>query len=109
MKTPPKVLNRTIVAQTRIFTIEQQELRFSNGVTVHYEHLVGSDRGAVLIVPLLDHDTVLLIREYAAGMQRYELTLPKGSVDSGETLAQAANREIMEEIDDANIDAQSQR
>lgn len=98
MKTPPEILNRKIVAQTAVFTIEQQELRFGNGNTVRYEHLVGSRPGAVLIVPLLDDDTVLLVREYAAGVQRYELALPKGSVDADETLLDAANRELMEEV-----------
>ena len=98
MKTPPKILSSKIVARTAVFTIEQQKLRFANGTTVHYEHMVGSERGAVLIVPLLNDDTVLLIREYAAGVQRYELALPKGSVDAGETLLEAANREMMEEI-----------
>ena len=60
-----------------------------------------SERGAVLIVPMLDVDTVLLIREYAAGVQRYELALPKGRIEPGEDLIKAANREIMEEIGQA--------
>jgi ADP-ribose diphosphatase len=98
MKLPPEILNRKIAAQTAVFTVEEQELRFANGNTVLYERLVSSSRGAVLIVPLLDDDTVLLIREYAAGVQRYELALPKGSVDANETPLEAANREMMEEI-----------
>lgn len=98
MKTPPEILNRKIVARTAKFTVEQQDLRFTNGATVQFERLVGSSRGAVLIVPLLDDDTVLLIREYAAGVQRYELALPKGNINPEETLLEAANREIMEEI-----------
>jgi ADP-ribose diphosphatase len=52
----------------------------------------------VLIVPLLDDDTLLLIREYAAGTGRYELGFPKGKVERGENILEAANREIMEEI-----------
>jgi len=37
---------------------------------------------------------VLLIREYSAGVHRYELGLPKGKVDVGESFLEAANREI---------------
>ncbi|PID49891.1 MAG: ADP compounds hydrolase NudE [Proteobacteria bacterium] len=43
-------------------------------------------------------ETVLLIREYATGTQRYELGLPKGKVEIGEDILTAANREIMEEV-----------
>jgi ADP-ribose diphosphatase len=44
-----------------------------------------------------DRDTVLLIKEYAAGTDRYELCLPKGRIDKGETPLQAADRELKEE------------
>jgi ADP-ribose diphosphatase len=44
-----------------------------------------------------DRDTVLLIKEYAAGTDRYELCLPKGRIDKGETALQAADRELKEE------------
>ena len=94
----PEIVNCKIIAKTKVFCIEQMRLRFANGKQVEYERLLGSPRGAGLIVPLLDEDTVLLIREYAAGVQRYELALPKGAVDSGESLLQAANRELMEEV-----------
>jgi len=52
----------------------------------------------VMVVPMLDDTTVLLIREYAAGVERYELSLPKGRIEDGESIVAAANREIMEEI-----------
>lgn len=97
MRKKPEVLHSEIIADTRLFRVEQRHLRFSNGVEVNYERLVGSTHGAVLIVPMQDADTVLLIREYAAGVHRYELALPKGRVEAGEPLLDAANREIMEE------------
>ena len=94
----PQILKREICAQSRLFTIESIDLRFSNGVETQWERLKGSSRGAVLIVPMLDEDTVLLIREYAAGVERYELALPKGKIDRGESIVDAANRELMEEV-----------
>ncbi|HHH49309.1 MAG TPA: ADP compounds hydrolase NudE [Gammaproteobacteria bacterium] len=98
MRKTPEVLNTEIIARTRLFRVEQRELRFTNGVEVSYERLVGSSNGAVLIVPMLDDDTVLMIREYAAGVHRYELALPKGRIENGEAILDAANREIMEEV-----------
>ena len=97
MRDKPRILHTETLVETRLFRIEQLDLRFANGVETRYERLVGA-RGAVLIVPLLDDDTVLLIREYAAGTDRYELGLPKGRIEDGEEVLAAANREIMEEV-----------
>ena len=98
MPKPPHILRTQTLAKTRIFHVEQLDLRFPNGVEVEYERLCSSPRGAVLIVPMLDNDTVLLIREYAAGVERYELALPKGRIERDEALLDAANREIKEEV-----------
>ncbi|ACL74004.1 ADP compounds hydrolase NudE [Thioalkalivibrio sulfidiphilus] len=98
MRKKPRILSSRTVARSRLFHVEELELQFSNGVSTRYERLVGSGRGAVLIVPVMHDGTVLLIREYAAGTDRYELALPKGRIETGEDLLLAANREIMEEI-----------
>ena len=87
-----------IIASSRLFQVEELHLEFSNGEQRIYERLVSKGDGAVLIVPMLDNETVLLIREYAAGTERYELGLPKGKVEAGEDILEAANREIMEEV-----------
>ena len=97
-QTPPQITKREVCTKSRLFTVETIGLRFSNGTEVEWERLTGSKRGAVLIVPMLDAETVLLIREYAAGVERYELALPKGKIDDGESIIDAANREMMEEI-----------
>jgi ADP-ribose diphosphatase len=86
------------VAQSRLFTIESMDLRFSNGVERTYERLVPGGSGAVMMVPINEQGEVLLIREYGAGLEDYTLTLPKGAVDLGETMEQAANRELKEEV-----------
>ncbi len=98
MKNKPVITAKETVARSRLFHVEQLGLRFSNGREVQYERLKSSSAGAVLVVPMLDATTVLLIREYAAGVERYELALPKGRVEPGEDLAAAANREIREEV-----------
>jgi ADP-ribose diphosphatase len=97
MREKPRIVNCRTVASSRLFEVEQLDLEFSNGVTAAYERLCSRSHGAVLVVPMLDADTVLLIREYAAGVHRYELALPKGRVEAGEDKHAAANRELMEE------------
>ncbi|MBN8717168.1 ADP compounds hydrolase NudE [Thermomonas sp.] len=79
------------------YRMERLDLEFSNGERRLYERLHSRGHGAVAVVPLLDAETVLLVREYAAGVHRYELGLVKGRIDAGETPEQAANRELMEE------------
>ncbi len=85
----PTIHQTEIVAQSHLFLVEALDLEFSNGEQRTFERLASRGYGAVLIVPLLDDDTVLLIREYAAGTERYELGLPKGKVDAGETISTA--------------------
>lgn len=94
----PTIHQTKIVASSRLFKIEAIDLEFSNGEKRQYERLVSRGVGAVLIVPVLDDDTILLIREYAAGTESYELAFPKGKVEKGEEILDAANREIMEEV-----------
>jgi ADP-ribose diphosphatase len=57
-----------------------------------------SGRNAVMMVPITEHGDILLVREYAAGTERYELGFPKGLIDAGEQPADAAVRELKEEI-----------
>ncbi|MCW8834711.1 MAG: ADP compounds hydrolase NudE [Colwellia sp.] len=94
----PTINDQKQVANSRLFAIEQLDLTFSNGEQRQYERMVGSGRGAVMVVPMLDPDTLLLVREYCAGTHSYELGFPKGLIDPGETAEQAANRELQEEI-----------
>lgn len=99
MPEKPKILNKKIIAETRLFRIEAMDIKFSNGEQRQYERLSrNKSSGAVLIVPLLDENTVLLIREYSAGVDRYELGLPKGKIDANENILEAANRELKEEV-----------
>lgn len=86
------------VASSRLFRVEALALEFTNGERRQYERLRNHGNGAVLIVPMLDAETFLLIREYAAGTERYELGFPKGKMEAGEAIFSAANREIMEEV-----------
>lgn len=79
------------------FQIERLDLEFSNGARRHFERMKPRGRGAVIIAAMPDPDTVLLVREYAAGLHRYELGLPKGRIDRGESPEQAADRELKEE------------
>lgn len=99
MREKPQVLAREIVASSRLFRVEELQLRFSNGVERTYERLVGkgSGYGAVMVVAMLDNEHVVLVEEYCAGTDDYQISLPKGLVEPGEDILLAANRELKEE------------
>lgn len=97
-KNKPKILAIKGIAQSRLFHVEQVDLRFSNGQERSFERLKAGGRNAVIVVAIVDADTVLLIKEYAAGTDRYELCLPKGLVHDNEDVLVAANRELQEEV-----------
>ncbi|MCJ8169415.1 ADP compounds hydrolase NudE [Atopomonas sediminilitoris] len=99
MRAKPTVLNREIVARSRLFAVEELQLKFSNGVERTYERLAGKANGygAVMVVAMRDAHNALLVEEYCAGTDAYELSLPKGLIEPGESPLAAANRELKEE------------
>ena len=94
----PEIKAIRTVAKTRFFRIEELDLRFENGVERTYERLPGVGTAAVIVVPVNDRGEVLLIREYCAGFHEHQLTLVKGASERDESLEDAANRELKEEI-----------
>ena len=93
----PKIQGRRELDPGKLFTIEQVDLEFSNGEQRQYERLRSRGLGAVIVVPMQDDETVLLVREYAAGLHHYEIGLVKGRLEPGETVLEAAQREMQEE------------
>ena len=98
MRKNPKITNVRSVARSRVFNVESMDVELSNGEKRVFERLNPRGNGAVLVVPMIDRDTVLMIYEFSAGTERYELGLTKGKIDKVETPIQAASRELKEEI-----------
>lgn len=94
----PELTAVRTVARTRFFRIEEMDLRFSSGEERTYERLAGGGRSAVIVVAVNPQDELMLIREYAAGFHEVQLTLVKGASEGAESLEQAANRELKEEV-----------
>ena len=53
---------------------------------------------SVVLLPMPDPDHIVLIRQYRYAIDNWIWELPAGSVDPGETPAQAAARECHEEV-----------
>ena len=95
-KDPPQILGRHKQKVSRIFTVEELHLQFSNGTKAVYEKICGGS-GAVMCIPF-DGTHFLLSSEYACGLEGYSLGFVKGKIDAGETPEEAAVRELEEEI-----------
>jgi len=94
----PKILDSRWRDPGERFKIQELELEFSNGERRTYQRMSPRGLGAVIIVPMKDEHTVLLVREYAAGLHQYEIGLPKGRLEKGESAVEGAQREMKEEI-----------
>lgn len=96
-RTPPVIhgIERHDEGDGRI--VEELDLEFSNGERRRYRRVIAQGPGAVIVVAMPDPEHVLLVREYAAGVDRYELGPVKGAIDPGESPEAAADRELMEE------------
>ena len=64
-----------------------------------FERDVVHHPGAVVVVPLLDDGTVILVRQYRAGVEGVLLEIPAGKRDvDGEPVEVTARRELEEEV-----------
>ena len=95
----PEILSVELAAQSKLFSIETVRVRYNNGAEAALERIpAGHWPGAVIVVPMLPDRSVLLVREYTVGTESYEVGLPQGMREPGETAEETANRELKEEV-----------
>ncbi len=92
----PRILNEKSIFKTKLFNIKQADVKFGDKI-LKYEIISGNGKGAVLVVPKIG-DEIIFIKEYAVAIDDYMITFPKGKIDQHETIHEAANRELQEEI-----------
>ncbi|CAL1329309.1 ADP compounds hydrolase NudE [Candidatus Providencia siddallii] len=93
----PKILNIQNIIKSKLFNIQSVALEFSNGVKRTYERMKPNNNESILVIPIINKK-IILIYEYAVGIENYELGFPKGSINSKESIFEAAQRELKEEI-----------
>ncbi|MHB9129567.1 MAG: NUDIX domain-containing protein [Armatimonadota bacterium] len=91
-----ETLNSEIAFQGRLLTVRVDTVRMPDGTVSTREIVVHP--GAVAMVPVLDADHVLLVRQWRAAAGRALLEIPAGTLSPGEEPTACAQRELMEEV-----------
>lgn len=83
----------------RVFTVTRDRVHLPHGVEATLD--VVRHRGSVVLIPMPDPSSVILVRQYRHAIGRHVWELPAGSLDPGEEADAAALRECHEEIGQA--------
>lgn len=92
--TEHKLSSKTVYRGTFLHVVEDQ-VRLPDGATARREYI--RHPGAVMILPFLDRDTVLLVRQYRYPLGRHFEEIPAGKANPGEEPLKTAQRELREE------------
>ena len=92
----PRRLSRTLAFTGRVFRVERDRVRLSNGRETTLD--IVRHRGSVVLIPQPSPEEVILIRQYRHAIGRWIWELPAGTLEAGESPRVAARRECEEEI-----------
>ncbi|MFM7184519.1 MAG: NUDIX hydrolase [Planctomycetota bacterium] len=84
-----------LLLEARRFRVVRRREPLADGSTLVREVVLHP--GSVVVVPLVDPDTVCLVEVVRTAIGRALLELPAGTLDREESLADAARRELLEE------------
>ena len=88
--------SRRTLRDCRVFTLESSSARSPVDASTHeFYRLQAPDW--TQIVPVTRNDEVVLVRQYRHGSSDIVLEIPAGQIDPGESAAEAAARECLEE------------
>lgn len=93
----PKRLAREVVYENEWVNLYLDKVAYPDGRVIEKHHLVHFDYPSVGVVLQNEHGEVLLIKSNRYTTQSEEWEIPAGGVEKGESLVQAAAREVLEE------------
>jgi 8-oxo-dGTP pyrophosphatase MutT (NUDIX family) len=90
------VCNRsTLLKKGRVFDFYSENISLPNGVTIDMEII--RHPGAAAMVPIVENQRVLLLKQYRYAVDAYIWEIPAGTLEAGEDPEQCARRELVEE------------
>lgn len=77
------------------FSVVGEKVKLPNGKIAEWEKVVTND--FVMIVPIVDKDNLLILRQYRPVLKKWFYELPAGRINKGENPTKCAKRELEEE------------
>lgn len=93
---PWKTLSSRPIYRNRWLSLREDQVELPNGGTSIYG--VVTCGNCVGVLPFIDPKTVVLIRQYRYVAKRVTWEMPTGGVHTGESIEEAAQRELGEEV-----------
>lgn len=95
MQLKEQTIDSKVVFDGKLVKLRVDTVKLPDGREATREIVV--HRGAVAMVPLLDHDKVVMVRQYRQAAGEILLEIPAGTSEPGEEPDACANRELQEE------------
>jgi len=90
-----KILKSEMIYEGKVFGVRRDEVEEPNGVRATRE--VITHPGSVVVLPVLKDGKILMIRQYRHATRQFLWELVAGRIDEGESVKEAAARELREE------------
>ena len=92
----PKIKGKRTTRLSPWADIIEREIEFTPGAKPEIYHAVGQP-DYIAMLAMTPDGTIPIVRQYRPAIEAFTWELPAGTVDPGESAAQAASRELMEE------------
>jgi ADP-ribose pyrophosphatase len=93
---PFELVDKRLIYDGKKLRLELHKLRNEDSEQIHTREIV-VHRGAVVVLPMLDDKTVLLLRQFRYAVHQTLLELPAGTLEKNEDPMNCAGRELLEE------------
>ena len=99
----PVILDENVLMELEKFNLHSIDLKYNNLNTFSKAYL--KHRGSSCIVPYVDKNTIIMVKQWRYAIGNYTLEIPSGTKEKLETSIQCAKRELREETgyDSKNI------
>ena len=91
-----KSLDSELLQKCKVFEVSRKRARSPRTGDEHFFYTIAASDW-VNVVPLTPDDQIVMVRQYRHGSEEITLEIPGGMVDPGESPAEAAARELLEE------------
>jgi ADP-ribose pyrophosphatase len=99
----PAIINsQSTLHKGRVFNLVTENYTLENGVTSDMDFI--QHPGAAAMVPMINSEEVVLIKQYRHAIREYIWEIPAGTLDPEETPLNCARRELIEEIGYSSTD-----